>query len=255
MINSAKRLKFLILLCSLLLWSGVESTQQLMCRKQNLNDNPSMEKGEKMLLCTFFLPFMLKLEYEITVDQEELLHGADLWKFFEGKNVDVLAQVGNTKKFSPQTPYIRDSGNFAYPVIVYTITLHKGIIIDVSQENFENICPDSKTEAQKIKLRYDLDLPYSIREKKKKGFYCHVKCNEDNFGNNGKCDLHILITWKGTDKNGDILLSNNNSLNTYVEYNKIKVFNVINNLYTQFESEEYSEDKIPKDIKARLSKN
>lgn len=243
----------LVILLSLL--PEPSGQNDFICRHSNIGDNPIVEIGDKLMLCSFFLPFMIKLRFNIEVDKAEILHGKDLWRFFDGRSVDVLAQVGNTRKFSQQTPYLRDNGNFAYPVLIFTIILHKGIIIDIRSEDMIDLCPDTYTEVKSIKLKSNINLPPAIKYKKKKGSYCHVKCSEDEVGLRGKCDPKILITWQGTDKNNSHLLSHYDSLNTYNSYNKHEAYQVIMNLFEQFETDqEYSEDKIPRDIKARLNK-
>ena len=238
----------------LTLFQNFSGTNDFVCKHPQLEENPTVEIGDKLMLCTFFLPFMIKLRYHIEVDKQEVLHGRHLWKFFENRSVDVLAQVGNTRKFSQQTPYMRDNGTFAYPVMIFTIILHKGIIIDIRTENMEELCKDSSSNVKNLKLKSNISLPLAIKHKKKTDTYCHVKCDEEEYGEKGKCDPKILITWQGTDKNNNLLLSHSDSLNTYTDYNKLKAFNVIMNLYQSFDPEEYTEENIRNDIKARLNK-
>ena len=252
--KDSRRLTFPCLVIILGLSLGLAANNDFVCKHPKIGDNPIVEIGDSLMLCTFFLPFMIKLRFNIEVDKQEVLHGKDLWKFFENRNVDMLTQIGNTKKFSQQTPYLRDNGNFAYPVMIFTIILHKGIVIDIRTEDLIELCPSSSSEAKSIKLKSNINLPLAIKHKKKKGSYCHVKCDEDLFGERGKCDPKILITWQGTDKNDNLLLSHYDSLNTYNYYNKVQAFQVIMDLYKNFDYSSYSEENIRKDIKARLNK-
>ena len=116
-----------ILLCLIIFLSlslDSLSTNDFICKHPNISDNPIVEIGDSLMMCTFFLPFMVKLRFSLEVDKPEILHGKDMWKFFDNRNVDLLAQVGNTKKFSQQIPYLRDSGNFAYPVMLFSCLLY-----------------------------------------------------------------------------------------------------------------------------------
>ena len=242
------------LIIVLTLSSSTWSSNDFVCKHPNISDNPTVEIGDSLMMCTFFLPYMIKLRFNLQVDKPEILHGKDLWKFFETRNVDMLAQVGNTRKFSQQIPFMRDSGKFAYPVMIFTIIVHKGIVIDIKSENLTTLCTNTTTEVKNLKLKSNISLPLAIKHKRTKGLYCHVRCDEENNGAIGKCDPKILITWKGTDKNNNLLLSHYDSLNTYNTYNKIQAFKVIRDLHDSESETTYTEENVPNDIKARLNK-
>ena len=218
-------------LASLLLFLPSTPSDDFACIDPSQKENLKYRIGDRARMCVFYMPSQVKMVYELTIDEPQILSGQLIWKFFEPLNIDVFSQIGGTNKYSPIKPLYRDSSTYAYPLVLYTITLHKGLVIDIAQENIVDFCPENVSEVKNIRYRSDVQLPFSFKDRKKKGMYCHVKCKEDGNGDNGKCDPMMLVTWRGTDYEGELLLSNFDSVNTYDEYNKTSVLELIKELY------------------------
>lgn len=241
---------------SLLLIFPSLSSVDYACIDPSQKENVKYLIGDRARMCLFFMPSRLKMVYELKIDEPQILSAQLVWKFFEPLNIDLFSQIGGTNKYSPITPLYRDSSTYAYPLMLYTITLHKGLVIDIAKEDITEFCPDSVSEVKNIRYTSDIRLPFSFKDRKKKGNYCHIKCNENEYGEKGKCDPMVLVTWKGTDADGELLLSNFDSVVTYDTYNKTRVLDLIQKLYLHLpENSGFNKKDFTHDMLARVRKD
>ena len=104
--------KLFLVLIGLSIPSAILATKDLQhpsfqynCNLQESDDeiDDRLAVGDRTWLCIHFLPYQVRLAFEVTVDRHVALTARKIFDVLGHRDVDVLSQLANTDWLSPQT--------------------------------------------------------------------------------------------------------------------------------------------------------
>ena len=242
--------KILLTIISLILFQKIQTTEFNCAVTTFTSLEPLLTKEKKVKLCVHFLPFAVKVAFEIQVDNALTLtvrRGYEALKSFDN---DFVVQFENSEKFSNLIPHYRkrDEKNIVFPVVSLVVNVDKGKISTIENEDLSHACLDTKEIPDFIK---DSNYPFVDTEGRVNA--CPLECKSGE-NESGKCDLKIFISWKGTDKNGKSLVSASQKFTNFKNYNLRGLFDSI--LETNVDADDevipYNPADIDSDVSQRL---
>lgn len=203
--------------------------------------------GETTLLCVHFLPYKIKIGFNVQVDKFSSLTTRHTYEVMSAKDTDLVIQLSNSNTLSNQIPYIRFSSSQIYPVINILITLDQGKVVSVTLEDISDAC-DQPMAAEIIPLGNSFAFPNTVNN-------CPVSPCQDAENSVGKCDFKIFVSWIGTDKNGTGLISASERLSNFKNYNMAKIYDSLLNMDLNINkgtNDAFDPNAMPNDVKDRL---
>lgn len=209
---------------------------------------PQLTVGDGTILCVHFLPFEVKVGFNVVVDQFVSLTVRHAFELLSQQDTDMAIQLASSEKLSNQIPYIRKSVNKCYPMVNILITLDTGQIKNITLEDITTACPTTAVAEQILPLKKDFSFPNTINN-------CPQPLCQDSDNVKGKCDFKIFVAWVGTDKKGVGLISASERMNNFKNYNMEGLYNSIidvdNNLNPD-DPDPYVPKTVPDDVMDRI---
>lgn len=212
-----------------------------------MSEETILSIGDTTLLCVHFLPFKVKIGFNVGVDKFSSLTTRHVYEVMSTKDTDIAIQLSNSNQLSNQIPYIRFSSSQVYPVINILVTLDQGKVVSVTLEDISDAC-DQPMAAEILNLGNSFAFANTVNN-------CPVSPCQDAENSVGKCDFKIFVSWIGTDKNGTGLISASERLTNFKNYNMNKIFDNLLNMDTNVKkgtNDAFDPNSIPNDVKDRL---
>lgn len=175
-------------------------------------------RGEKTMICVHFWPQKVKIGFSLVVDQFISLSFRNIYELMMKKSTDLVLQLANSQMTSKNIPYIRPEERLVFPIINILITLKNGLVSSIKLEDISEACPRNIRASSS-------DLNQGSMEELKGN--CDIPPCQDKENAAGRCDFKIFVSWIGTDRNGDGLLSASERLSNYKNYNMEAMFQSI----------------------------
>lgn len=207
-----------------------------------------LAQGDKTILCVHFLPYQVKVGFQLEVDRFVSLSVRRIFEVMNAGDTDLVLQLANSEKLSNQIPYIRKNGDRVYPVMNILINLDMGKIFNVTVEDITEACPDSAIAESILNLNLLISSTSSVNN-------CKVPLCVAQDNEKGRCDFKIFISWAGTDKMGNSLISASERIINFRNYNIEGVFNSIldiNNSLDPNVPDGFNKKSMSEDVQARI---
>jgi hypothetical protein len=210
-------------------------------------------KGTEELLCIHFLPYYVKFSFRVGVDSFAAVSGKHLYDLFQDEvfdvdDIDIVLQISGSSEISQQIPYIRNMDKLTFPLISIMIHTDEGKITHIEVEDLKEACPENNIVPEV------LPMGLSITSANKIPFCGQEFCEEDE-NESGLCDLKVFVTWEGTDKKGNLMVSSSNRLKQFARNNLKAMYGTVKHMSNNFTKETdniYDYEKIPEDVRNRL---
>ena len=241
---------FRIILTILLFLSPIKPVE-FKCQLTNAESaEPVLTREKKTKLCIHFLPFAIKIVYDVKVDSAAAITIRRGFETLQTKDNDFILQFQDSKKFSVPIPYYRNRAgkHIVFSIIAVRIHLEAGEIVKIENESLSSACTDSE-----IPKLLD-DTVKFFKDTKNETSMCPVECGSGD-NDSGKCDLKLFITWVGTDKKGNSLISASEALTNFANYNLEGMFKSITETNIDQGGEDpiqFDPSQIDEDVKSRI---
>ena len=218
----------------------------------NIVIGSKIEKGNNSLLCVHFLPYNIKMSFNMGVDEYAMVTGKHIFDVISdgslgSKDVDMVLQLSGSNLFSQQIPYYRIAEKIVFSIVSILIHVKEGEITKIELEDLKDACPKDST------IPTVLPLEYSFTAENKVSLCGQQECTDNT---NGLCDLKVFVSWIGTDSQGNSLISNLDRLLNFSKYNLETMYQsmlVIENQSGDDTLDAYDSNQIPDSVKNRIS--
>lgn len=212
-----------------------------------LTQDPILAQGDTTILCVHFIPFKVKIGFQVEVDKFAVLTIRHIFHVMASKDTDLAIQLANSENLSNQIPYVRTSATQVYPVINLLITLDKGKISSIALEDFSSACAEPVIP-EIINQGNSFASENTVKN-------CPVAFCQGAESDTGKCDFKIFLSWTGSDKDDNGLISSSERLSNFKNYNLEGIFNSILEIDSNTVAgtvDPYSYSSISADVQERL---
>lgn len=212
-----------------------------------LTQETILTQGDNTILCVHFIPFKVKIGFQVEVDKFAVLSIRYIFNVMAAKDTDLAIQLANSENISNQIPYVRTTANQVFPVINLLITLDMGKISSIALEDFSSACAEAVIP-EIINQGNSFASENTIKN-------CPVAFCQGAESDTGKCDFKIFLSWIGTDKDGNGLISSSERLSNFKNYNLEGIFNSILEIDSNTVAgtvDPYSYSSISPDVQERL---
>ena len=184
-------------LLGLLLFVIPSSSTEFKCELEtssSITIGSKIEKGSNSLLCVHFLPYNIKMSFNMQVDDYAMVSGKHIFDVISdgslgSKDVDIVLQLSGSSLFSQQIPFYRIAEKRVFSIVSILIHVKEGEISKIELEDLKDACPKDNTVPTVLPLEYSFTTENKVS-------LCGQDACTDNA--NGLCDLKVFVSWIGT---------------------------------------------------------